>query len=355
MPETLDPGQRARFRQLIEDAHLELAVELFGIDAVPRQMLDYAVEQGILTPEHVEGIRTGAIGDAYLFGHWLAEQHAERARDVEESGRPDGSIDIDDDVASASMTYPEFTKRAPALYAALSDWEKRMARAAREEGAQLVVGLGNEIGSKFETTLISSDNEEARLRRMAISEEVALSVEDRRSWRQLRSRLGHTLGGDWARNLSRIAVTQTVMAINDGQADAIRKMEGPEALVAIVPNASACPQCRAHYLEGGRPRIFRLAELPGPRANFRKKQAEWVPTRPPLHPWCTCQSVWVPAGWHFDESWALRPPKKPEGVDTPPDSDDVEKSMSAASVSPPRFYFSVPTGSVSAIPRGEHE
>ena len=86
--------------------------------------------------------------------------------------------------------------------------------------------------------------------------------------------------------------------------------------MAIIPQADACPRCLGWYLEDGRPRIWRLGDLPPPSVNFKKKKAELVPCVPPAHPWCHCQLVYVEPGWTFGADWTLLPPPVAPGGGT---------------------------------------
>lgn len=282
----LSPDDLANLQRLIQGHYLALAIELYGADALPAAALEQAQREGLLTPAQVAaaGAR-GVAGDAYVLGY---HTHATPALVREPPA--------------------EFLARVDGLYDELSDWEKRMARAARQRGAQLVVGLGNTVATDFTTTAISSDNDLAQRYRRIIAEETASAIEARETWKRLRGTLGEKLGEDWTRNLHRIAATEIQGAVNAGIADAIEEQEGHKAQVAVIPNDGACPVCRKMYLTGGKPRIFTLGDLAPYGANFKKPQAQWVATVPPLHPWCACALVYVAEGWTFDETWTLQPP-----------------------------------------------
>lgn len=265
MGRPLNPDELEKVKDLIRQNFVALAIRLYGVDSIPKELLDEAVKAGKITQALIDSFAPrGVAGDAYLLGY---EQHAHPERVAQE--RPE-----------------DFAARADAVHADLSDWERRMARQARMKGAQFVVGLGNEVADDFTTTLISSDNEQAREARRVIAEATATSIEARESWRRLRGTLGEALGEDWARNLHRIAATEIQAAVNAGIADAIEEEEGHEALVAVIPHPDACETCLRFYLQAGKPRIYRLADLPPHGVNFKKPKAQWVPCLPPSHPWC---------------------------------------------------------------------
>lgn len=265
MGRPLNPDELEKVKDLIRQNFVALAIRLYGVDSIPKELLDEAVKAGKITQALIDSFAPrGVAGDAYLLGY---EQHAHPERVAQE--RPE-----------------DFAARADTVHADLSDWERRMARQARMKGAQFVVGLGNEVADDFTTTLISSDNEQARETRRVIAEATATSIEARESWRRLRGTLGEALGEDWARNLHRIAATEIQAAVNAGIADAIEEEEGHEAQVAVIPNPDACEVCLRFYLQAGKPRIYRLADLPPHGVNFKKPKAQWVPCLPPSHPWC---------------------------------------------------------------------
>lgn len=287
MARPLTPDELEHVKSLIRQNFVVLAIQLYGADAVPKELLDEAVASGKVTQTLIDSFGPrGVAGNAYLLGY---ETHARPAQVAHE--RPE-----------------DFQARADAIHDGLSDWERRMARQARMKGAQFVVGLGNEVADDFATTLISSDNEQAREARRVIAEETATSIEARESWRRLRGTLGERLGEDWARDLHRIAATEIQAAVNAGIADAIEEEEGHEALVAVIPHPDACEVCLGFYTRAGKPRIFRLADLPPHGVNFRKPKSQWVPCLPPSHPFCGCSTIFVPDGWTFDDEWVLRPP-----------------------------------------------
>ena len=287
MGRPLTPDELEKVKDLIRQNFVVLAIQLYGADSIPKDLLDEAVKAGQITQALLDSFGPrGVAGDAYLLGY---EQHAHPAQTAHE--RPE-----------------QFAERADRVHDDLSDWERRMAKQARMKGAQFVVGLGNEVADDFTTTLISSDNEQARSARRVIAEETATAIEARESWRRLRGTLGEKLGEDWARDLHRIAATEIQAAVNAGIADAIEEEEGHEALVAVIPHPDACEVCLRFYTRAGKPRIFKLAELPPHGVNFRKPKAQWVPCMPPSHPWCGCSLTMIPDGWTFDDDWVLRPP-----------------------------------------------
>lgn len=326
----LTDAELARARALIEEGYAQLAVELYGADAVPEEVLEQLVRRGLLTPAQAAAAGRGIIGDAYLLGQAIAA-------DGVAAGQRSPYAELRGEYAT--MGAAAFRGHRPDVEAGLNDWERAAAAAARRAGGALIVGLGNKVAADFTTLAVASDNAEAQRWRRVIAETVAQGIEARDGWRRIRGSLGEALGEDWARDLHRIAATETQAAVNEGQAHYIEKHYGREAGVAAIPNPEACESCRRFYLDGGKPRIFRVGELPDRSVNFKKKQSEWVATVPPLHPWCHCQIRLVPPGWWFDDDWQLWPPSKrpqtegePQAPAAPEDGDDgaPEEQLSLA-------------------------
>ncbi len=269
--------------EIVRLQHVALAMELFGPDAVAEQdraALAAAVEAGYV--EAPEGM--GELIGAWHFGSWLARSPVTASSAARLEGAPE-----------------------------LSEWEQRMAAASRKHGAALVVGLGNRASQGLITETIAVDTAQALRHQRAIAEAVAVSIESGDTWKQAKGAIGEALGDDWARDLGRIAATETQRAVNEGYAAALEWEGGSDALVAVIPQPTACKRCLGFYLDSasGRPRIYKLADLPASSVNFKVKAADQVPCIPPAHPWCHCQLVHVEAGWGFDDGWNLVPP----GVD----------------------------------------
>lgn len=246
---------------LIKSHHIALAVELFGADAISPQSLQQAVEAGLLTQAQIESSALSVAAQAFQLGA------------------------------------NKLNKKA------LPPWQQAYAQAARQLGAQLVMGLGNRVAEDFTTQAISSTNADALERRRLIAETVAYGIERDMGVTQVRGLLGSALGDDWARDIGRIAATEIQRAVNTGYATSVQRDIGDDANVAVIPNADACSACVKAYLKDGKPRIFKLSDLPPPEVNFGVKSSERVTTRPPLHPWCHCQLVYVPPGETF-EDWS---------------------------------------------------
>ena len=151
---------------------------------------------------------------------------------------------------------------------------------------------------------ITAIGEDARHEvRQMVNEAIAEQV----SWRTLEKRLRARFGV-WSSKWERVARTELQGAYNEGAFAAAIATKGFDALIARVPEKDACEHCLRLLLdEKGRPKIFTARELLSNGTNVGKKPAQWLATIWPIHPNCRCDTVSVPAGYGFDDSWNLVP------------------------------------------------
>lgn len=311
--------------------HEALAAQLFGPDVLPRDVLKGLLEAGIVTEDDIKaGGVLGVIGKLTRLGQAKAQDPKatgiRRPADLDQPvapSRPRDSIPTPSgDGGGAAPFEPEAgaggvggAGEAPPSRPGGpgepvggeppdADWQHFMAAAARRRGGALIVGLGNRVADDMTTTLISSDNELARQRRKRVGEAMAEGAGEPESVRQTRIRVVEAIGGeDYARDLDRIVATEAHHQVNEGLIQAV----GLTARVAVITSPGACRTCQTLYGEGGKPKLFTAGALPPSSTNFRRKVVDWVATVPPLHPWCACTVIHVPAGWTVDAEGLLAP------------------------------------------------
>lgn len=132
------------------------------------------------------------------------------------------------------------------------------------------------------------------------------AIEDGINWKQFAARLNAKYGA-WTRDWERVARTELQGAYNEGVVAAAVAHGGMEQRIARVPEKDACEHCKRLFLVGGVPRIFTVRELVNNGTNVGKKPENWQATVWPIHPNCRCDSVMVPSGHGFDDSWNLTP------------------------------------------------
>jgi hypothetical protein len=204
------------------------------------------------------------------------------------------------------------------------DWLEGMERdawiQARTRAGEYARGLGNVLDAKLETIvregwtgeeLITPADEELRIATVRrVRELTADAVADRKSVEDLASDLGHATQ-DWSRDWERIARTELQGAYNEGVLIDHVRWEGPDALIARVPEPGACPDCERVCLDGeGRPKVWTARELVANGTNVGVPRASWKCTVWPIHPHCRCGVQAVPPGFEFDDRWALKPARE---------------------------------------------
>jgi len=287
----------AELRRIIEDFHLAFIAGQIGPAYVSSNDLRRLIDAGILPPDLAytwvpeSGVVPPAVREriefAYNYGHALGY-----------------------DRIAPNKPVPNFIAREPPK---LTEQEKHARDWAERSAAETIVGLGNRVAQDFTTEAIEADAELRQKFRAAIREELDGNIERRETWRKLASELGHRTG-DWARDFRRIAATEKQHAMNEGITAGLIEREGsPKSVyVAKIPAPDACEACIALHLTAGPgspPRIFTLAELTQNGSNVGRKRAQWRAGVGPVHPWCSCTLVHVPAGWGFNEEGEMVPLK----------------------------------------------
>lgn len=152
-------------------------------------------------------------------------------------------------------------------------------------------------------TYITQISDAARIEVRAI---VRDALADGDSWQKLSGKLAGAFassGRDW----ERVARTELQGAYNEGVLAAGMTQFGGQARIARVPESDACKHCKRLFLEDGKPKIFDAREIVRNGTNVGRKPDQWLATIWPIHPNCRCDTVSVPPGQVFSDSWALIP------------------------------------------------
>lgn len=184
---------------------------------------------------------------------------------------------------------------------------KRVLSWVRRRAARAITGLGNRLGSNFETLAIDTEHQTREDLAERITGEVAAAVHGRETVKQLASRIGHETQ-DWSRDLLRIARTEMQQAHQQGWAAHFKATTGDASRVAKRLDPEACKDCRRLYLEpDGKPRIFLLSDLQANGTNVGKKRDQWMAVVGGIHPHCACSLIRVPPGFGFDDEGRMVP------------------------------------------------
>jgi hypothetical protein len=294
------PHELQELRKLIEDFHLAFNAGTVGPDTLSPHDVQRLIDAGILPADLAYTFQPGAgelppqalryIDDAYIYGKWLSSATTPAA------------------VSAIEQTsYPSFVEKRKTIR--LTEDESHAIEWARHSAANECQGLGNRVADDFSTTAIEADSDLRRRYVGVIREGLEENIQRRETWRKLASDLGHKTG-DWARDFQRIASTEKQKAMQEGVATGLVQRHGDpkHILVAKRPNPDACDDCRRlHLTDDGRPRVFRLSELVRNGSNRGRKRGDWKPIVGPIHPWCACHLLHVPAGWAFNAKQQLVP------------------------------------------------
>jgi len=302
----LDPTTAAELNQLAADHHTALLVNLFGEDVVPKATVDRLRALGLLGAS--EGY-PGTLKAAHSFGLVLAA--------------------LEDPLGGPSLSLAEVRAKLAAHPVPRTAVEVLSAQDAALRGATAIRGLGNKVGAHLDHTLIEADAGLRRDMRDLIRDAVGAKYGDadaqarlsaragdrgldpeffdgafRNTVREVASDIGHA-SGDWARDLQRIAQTESHNAMQHGMAEHFKEqLKGQPVLVYKSIRPTACKHCvRFHTDAAGNPRIFLLSDLEANGTNVGRKTAAWQPVVGSVHPWCACQLVRVPRFLEMPAAW----------------------------------------------------
>ena len=142
-----------------------------------------------------------------------------------------------------------------------------------------------------------------------VKDEVKVGVEMSRNFRSVARELAEKTT-EYKRNWHRVAVTEMHTAHQNGvvaaiinKVDVYAYADGADSQVSVVPDSSACVDCRRLYLdEAGNPKIFKMSELLGNSGSnyIRPWRANARPVVPPLHSNCYCRIRYIPNGWGWE-------------------------------------------------------
>jgi hypothetical protein len=317
----LTPEIVSQIAKILGDHHAAVAAAIYGPESVTGQAWGLAVALGLVDPSEPSTINR----DLHRFGAFMA--HLDHASQFKRYGK------------NAADFLAEI-ERNPVPYTVT---EERAAHASAVRGASYIVGLGNKIGATVGSRLIEADKALDNQLRDTIRDTVSSHFGDEDATDRMRQRataagkpedfydhayrstikrmvsdLGHSTG-DWARDFTRIAQTESQRSFEEGQVQSWRSQEEERAkrdrvpvervLAYKIPRPDACKHClRLHRDAGGDLRIFDLSDLEANGVNVGRKADAWEPVVGPVHPFCACQLVRLPrfvslpAGWRSGQA-----------------------------------------------------
>jgi hypothetical protein len=279
----LDDSRKRRIEDLCRDHHLAFIVAILGPDAVSEEEYRRVKSAGFL------GRRKLKI-DAATVAHIL------------------GALTMDTEGE-------EIAKALPTKTPDLSLVEREAISIAKERIGTLIRGLGDKLANTTRQAITEAEGK-ARMRQLTkVRREVAEGISSRRSIPEVAARLAAATK-DASRDWQRIAATEIHNAMDEGRAHAIVQTGvDPDPLVYKRPRPDACSWCNLLYLDGKRPRIFRLSELTANGTNVGRRAkhpthrgvdaTEWRAVIGATHPWCQCSLHRLAEGMAFDQQGNL--------------------------------------------------
>lgn len=164
-----------------------------------------------------------------------------------------------------------------------------------------IKGLGNKIGTKFQTLLIEQNQAKREEYEKIIKDTSAKTIITKQSITQMVSELG-TQTADWSRDFGRISDFILHSAFDTGRAEKILEEYGEDAEVYKDVYPHACKHCIRLYTTGGvgsEPLTFKVKDLLKNGTNIGKKTEDWLPVIGSTHPHCRCTIRRVPQGYSW--------------------------------------------------------
>lgn len=170
-----------------------------------------------------------------------------------------------------------------------------------------IKGLGNKIGTKFQTLLIEQNQAKRDEYEKIIKETSKKTIITKQSITQMVSELG-TQTEDWSRDFGRISDFILHSAFDTGRAEKILEEYGEDSEVYKDVYPHACKHCIRLYTTAGvgsEPIIFKVKELLLNGTNIGKKVEDWLPVIGSTHPHCRCTVRRVPQGYSWSNETGM--------------------------------------------------
>lgn len=286
----LSEKQHAAIQQLIVDHHLAFTVEVLGPDAIPRADLERLLRKGILKQHTVEHAQV-SIAAAHTLGKLSTN---------------DPNL-----VKMKPAQFWNFIETAPPQF---SNHELDAIQASRTQVGRLITNLGVTLLNEFED---ATHEERTKLRHQALAtvqHEVGLGIARRSSKEEIQKRMERKLG-ESERNWALVVQTELHNAHEHGKALGMAR-GGRDPLVFKRPRPDACRFCKLLFLNGNRPRIFRLSDLVKNGTNYNRRArrpsrtgagaTEWRATVGCVHPACQCEMFELPEGMTLDKDGNMK-------------------------------------------------
>lgn len=275
----LTPAQIQELTKIIEKKHLVFISHTLGSNILSKDDINLLKGYGV---DVAKLSKYGTVDEAFRFGILADALGSKKAK---------------------KMSYNQFKKHlSSGEFIPLTKAEQIALDHVKIRMYGDVKGLGNRISSDFKNIAIESSKKKRKHYENILRETITEGVEKRKTVREIASDLGHKTK-DWARDFDRIADYVLHEAFDTGKAISIQKQYGDEAYVHKQVYPGACEHCVRLYLTAGigsKPKIFKVSTLIGNGTNIGLKQADWKPVLGSTHPWCRCETFYLPPNHEWD-------------------------------------------------------
>jgi hypothetical protein len=209
------------------------------------------------------------------------------------------------DARAKKMNYKQFQKFLKSKnFIPLTEEEELALQNVKQRAYTDITNLSNRMAGAFRNVVLKNNQEQLLLAQKIVRDKAVTAIELRQGATKLAQELADA-AQSWDTDWLRVAYYILTEAYNQGRAQSILKNNGADAEVYFDVFNEACPSCRKLYLEdpddeNSRPKIFKLKDIISNGNNIGRKQSEWLPVIPPVHPYCRCQINVVPYGFEWD-------------------------------------------------------
>ncbi len=211
------------------------------------------------------------------------------------------------DARAKNMTYKQFQKFLKSKnFIPLTEEEELALQNVKQRAYTDITNLSNRMAGAFRNVVLKNNQEQLLLAQKIVRDKAVTAIELRQGATKLAQELADA-AQSWDTDWLRVAYYILHEAYNTGRSQSILKNNGADAEVYFDVFNEACPSCRKLYLEdpddeNSRPKIFKLKDIISNGNNIGRKQSEWLPVIPPVHPYCRCQINVVPYGFEWDNN-----------------------------------------------------
>lgn len=209
------------------------------------------------------------------------------------------------DARAKKMNYKQFQKFLKSKnFIPLTEEEELALQNVKQRAYTDITNLSNRMTGAFRNVVLKNNQEQLLLAQKIVRDKAVTAIELRQGATKLAQELADA-AQSWDTDWLRVAYYILHEAYNTGRSQSILKNNGADAEVYFDVFPKACKKCKELYLEdpddeNSRPKIFKLKDLIANGNNIGRKQADWLPTIGPIHPYCfnsPAVKIYTSKGW----------------------------------------------------------